>query len=416
MELSMVHPYDHFRTCTLGLVTKHGAANDLVGGTTTVLAQVMKRGSSRYSEPEVAKLIDGKGGVFFTAVEKDYSIFGCRVLPRYSDDVLDLLFDLISTPILNPMAFEIEREKLIQTVQQIKASSLQKMLFFDADRAIFGPNHLLGRSQFGDEESLSKIGIEDLSSTLSKFRENMFGFLVGNFNRTILSKVQQKFEEFSPRKLPISEQTKFPKRKNGKKVAVLSPVPSDQNAYLCLNVTTTATPLNVAMCRFSSALLGESYGSRMFRVLRDELGLGYITGSNMSVINDNLILRCFMETNPARVGEALGRLADLIVDLGRKPVSKREFETTKDFLINGLDLDFDSCLGITGKMINRRIHGLEESVESIYAEIQRVDPKELTLWWKDILAPENFSLAASGNINPSVLNEQWETEIEITIG
>lgn len=380
MDFPMIYAYDHFRTCTLGLVTNHGAAADSVAGSTAVLVQVMKRGSSRYSEQDIARLIDGKGGIFFTAVKKDYVVFGARVLPKYLEMTLNLLFDLLSNPLLEINGFEVEREKLLQNVQQINANSLQKMLFFDADKAVFGSTHPLGRSQIGDEESLSNMRVDDLHTTLTNFNKQPWGFLVGKFDQAILSKVQTKFDAFSPPRPPSGHQTHLPDRQKANKVAVISPVPSDRNVYLCLNITAKATPINVAFCRFSSALLGGSFGSRMFTILRDQLGLGYIVGSNLSILDDTLIVKCFMETNPARVGKALDRLTDLVLDLGRTPVLQREFDITRDFLINGLDLDFDSCIGITAKMINRKVHSLDESIDSIYAEIQRVDPEGLNLW------------------------------------
>jgi predicted Zn-dependent peptidase len=192
---------------------------------------------------------------------------------------------------------------------------------------------------------------------------------------------------------------------------MLIPDKEDRNAYLCVNVTTEVTPDIMGLARFSSALLGESFGSRMFSVLRDQKSFGYITGSSIKLIDKELIIRCFMETNPKRTEEALGTLMELVIDLGINLIKKEEYQTTHDFILGNLDLSFDDSRTITGKIINREVHGLPPDIESGYEETRAVTPNKLHTWWKTLIDPENFSVAVSGNFDLPDLESKWKSQL-----
>ncbi|MFX0150135.1 MAG: M16 family metallopeptidase [Candidatus Hodarchaeota archaeon] len=412
MTKTIIRSYPNLRTCTLGIVTNRGAAYDSLAGTTQVLLQTMVRGTDNYSELDIAKLIDGSGGSLFSTIEKDFAIIGAQVQPKYAERTLELLFDIVSNPVLEENHFVIEKLNLIQIFRHIQSNSLRRMLFFDADKAIFGETHPLGRPQIGTEESLNKISSEDLHNAHRDFLVEPWGFAIGAVSKELQTRLTNIFSTFFLNQAnEVQKIQKFPFRNVPPKNYVFSPDKEDRNAYLCVNVTTEATPEIMGLARFSSALLGESFGARMFSVLRDQKSFGYITGSSIKLIHKSLIIRCFMETSPNRIEEALTALIELITDLGIDLIKKEEYLTTNDFILGNLDLSFDDSKTIAGKMINREVHGLPPDIESGYEEVQSVTPEKIYSWWKNLIDPENFSIAVSGNIDLPRLESKWKSQL-----
>ena len=101
MFSTIIQPYPNLRTVCLGVVTHRGAAHDTLAGVTQVLLQTMVRGTKQHKELEIARFIDGTGGSLFSATEKDFSIIGAQIQPKYAIRTLDLLQEMISFPTLD---------------------------------------------------------------------------------------------------------------------------------------------------------------------------------------------------------------------------------------------------------------------------------------------------------------------------
>lgn len=410
MFSTVIRPYPNLRTICLGIVTHHGAGHDTLAGTTQVLLQTMTRGTEQHNEIEIARLIDGTGGSLFSTTEKDFSIIGAQIQPKLAIQTLDLLFEMISYPTLDEAHFLIEKQNLVQIYHQVQSNSLRRMLIFDADKAVFGENHPLGRSQIGTPESLEQLTKDNIHDAHQEWLINPWGFAVGEISESLHKQIDQKFSEFiSTQKIKAQEPQLFPQREIPPNNIVASSAKEEGNVYLCVNIITESNPNIIGLARFSSALLGESFGSRMFSILRDQKAFGYLTGSTLKLLNNALVLRCFMETSPERTEEAIDSLVELLTDLGKKRISPEEHNTTRDFILGQLDLSFDDSLSTASRIINRGTHGLSPDIESGYNEIEAVTSEDIHSWWKKtMLRPENISLAIIGDINPVKIRESWK--------
>ncbi len=406
-----IHPYLNLRTVCLGIVTYHGAAHDSLAGTTQVLLQTMGRGTEQHDELEIAKLIDGTGGSLFTTTDKDFAVIGAQVQPKHAMRTLELLFEMITTPSLEDSHFQIEKQNLVQLYHQVQSNAIRRMLIFDADKAVFGETHPLGRSQIGTPESINQITLDNLHETHQKLLVSPWGFAVGAISETLQSQIDQEFSNFlSSQNFEPKKTHSFPQKTVPPNNIIASSSKEDGSVYLCVNIISDIKPTTIGLARFSSALLGESFGSRMFSILRDQKAFGYLTGATLKLLDTALILRCYMETNPTRTEEAIDSLVEIISDLGKNPVSEEEYNTTRDFILGQLDLSFDDSRALTSRIINRGVHGLSPTVESRYKEIETVKTEDIHSLWKKLLHPKNFSLAIIGDMDPTKIQENWKNK------
>lgn len=410
MLSTVIRSYPNQRTVCLGIVTHRGAAHDTLAGTTQVLLQTMARGTKQHNEIEIARYIDGTGGSLFSSTEKDFSIIGAQIQPKYVIRTLDLLFEMISHPSLEESHFLIEKQNLVQIFHQVQSNPIRRMMIFDADKATFGENHPLGRSQIGTPESLEKLTKDDLQDVHHELLINPWGFAVGAISESLHKQIDQKLTEFlSNQRIKAQKLQSFPQREIPPNNLVAISTKEEGSVYLCVNIITDASPSTIGLARFSSALLGESFGSRMFSILREQKAFGYIAGSTLKLLNKSLVLRCYAETSPKRTEEAIDSLVELLTDISREIISQEEYNTTRDFILGQLDLSFDDSRSTASRIINRGVHGLPPNIESGYKEIEAVSSEEINSWWKKtLLRPENVSLAIVGDINPAQIQESWK--------
>jgi len=413
MKRPIILSFPNLRTCTVGIVTKRGTVQDQIPGTTQVLLQTITRETSNYSEQQIARKIDGKGGNLFLLVEKDFAVIGAQVRPRYAEDTFDLLFDMIKNPSLNPKHIEIETQNLIQVYQRIMANALQRLIFFEADKAVFGEKNPYSQSLIGNLESLKSISSENLHNIMPDLLIEPWGFAIGYLPKEFGKKIAEKIgSQLAVGKSKILiKKDNFSKQIKPKRL-ITSSTKEDENAYICLNLAIDMQASKLGCIRFSSGILGESYGSRMFSVLRDKKAFGYLTGSVIKLLANKIILRCFMETKPSRATEAIESLIGLISNLVEKEISTTEYKTTKNYLLGMQDLSLDDSRIIASRIINRKVHGLTPNIKASYKEIEQVTPKKLHKLWKSIFKPENLSLAISGDINPKEIENYWRNQLE----
>ncbi len=413
MQDPIIQSFPNLRTCTLGIVNSHGAAHDIIPGSTQVLMQTLPRGSSNFDELQIANLIDGTGGSLFSATEKTFSVVGTRIQRKKFHKSLDLLLDMLKSPNLEPKHIEIEKNNLIQIYNQIIDHPLRKILLLEADKAIFGQNHPFGKMVIGDPTSLKKVDTLVVAKTHRKLIKDPFGILVGNFSKKMEQRISTSFnekildlEKSKGSTLPISR----PKLTQGNINTSVNR--NDGNVYICINVTTDVSKDRIGLARFSSSLLGESFGSRMFAELRDKRGLGYIVGSSMNLVDKYLTIRCYMETSPNRAIEALGALFEIIFDLSNNEITPTEYHTTKEFILGSLDLTYDNSQMIANRILYRQIHGLSPNLDDSYTEIREVTPKGLNQFWGNIKETGNLSCAVVGNFDEVDVTDKWNSLVD----
>ncbi|MFX0125310.1 MAG: M16 family metallopeptidase [Candidatus Hodarchaeota archaeon] len=410
MFSTVIRPYPNLRTICLGIVTHHGAAHDTLAGSTQVLLQTMARGTKQHDENKIARLIDGTGGTLFSTTDKDYSVIGAQIQPKFAVRTLDLLSEMILHPTLDENHVHIEKENLIQIFHQVQSNPIRRLLLFDADKAAFGETHPLGRSKIGTPESLNQLTKEEIQATHQNLLVKPWGFAVGAISDTLQKQIIQKFSDFSATLKNIAQKPQsFPQKVTPPNYLISTPEKEVGNVYLCINIVTEMKPSLIGLARFSSAYLGESFGSKMFTILREQKAFGYIIGASIKLFGDILVQRCFMETSPKRAEEAIDSLVEILITMGKEKISLEEYTTARDFILGRLDLAFDDSQQTASRIINRKVHGLTPNVESGYKEIQEVTSEKVHTWWKKtLLQPNNLSLAISGDIDSSKIENNWK--------
>nr|MDO8119581.1 insulinase family protein [Candidatus Sigynarchaeota archaeon] len=169
-----------------------------------------------------------------------------------------------------------------------------------------------------------------------------------------------------------------------------------QNAYVSLNCRINRDLRDRAKLRFASALLGESFASRMFRIIRDERGLCYIAHTGLMFSGDYSVLSNMMDVDKMRIHEAIGSLVEITGNLATNLVPESEFAITKDYVLGKMDLDFDNPFSLLFLLASHAYSGGFSDLRSYYKELEHITIEDFHAWCQGAIQRKNLTLTVDG--------------------
>ena len=96
--------------------------------------------------------------------------------------------------------------------------------------------------------------------------------------------------------------------------------------------------------------LGGGVSSRLFRSVRDELGLAYSVGAELSATSEVGAVSAYCATAPANMGAVIDRIAAELDDLGVNGISPEEFDRSLEAVRTDLLLSADEPMARLGRL------------------------------------------------------------------
>ncbi|MHA1684094.1 MAG: M16 family metallopeptidase [Promethearchaeota archaeon] len=400
----------HLNTVTISLATRHGACHETLPGTSSILLPSLSRGTGNHSEEEINLLLDGRGSIFFQDVRGDFSYLSMRVVPEEAREAIDLLFEFLEVPLLAPGIIDAEKSSLVQRISSIMDNPMRRQFVFNIGPAVFGDGHPYANPITGFPDTVREIDRPLLASKLEHgFLIDPVCVIVSNLDDSkidgLKNQIMVNFERLSGR---IAEKRhKFPPLTVGGKNLRMRSDPRATNAYLSLNWRVTPENCSYPILRYVSALLGESFGSRMFRIIRDEKGLSYIAFTNFNQVNDNMLFSNVLDATGARAPEALETVYELTRDLADNEIDDEEFTLTRDYLLGRFDLLCDSPLGLSSALLSSIYHGGPSTSHGLQEELESVTISGIHSWCKEVVRGEYMSLSMDGSYDEEIVRKVW---------
>ena len=145
-------------------------------------------------------------------------------------------------------------------------------------------------------------------------------------------------------------------------------------------------------------ILGSSgFGSRLTEVIREQRGLTYGIYSYFYDLDHVSGLSVSTSTENKNVGEMLSLINAEFKRIQNNPVTDKEIEDAKNYLIGSLPLSLTSTDKIAGLMSSIQLDGLPmDYLDTRQLAIQNVSAADIQALAADILNPENFTTVLVG--------------------
>ena len=382
-----------------------------INGISHFLEHLFFKGSTAYPNPtDISEIVDAVGGDFNASTSKELTEYYIKAEKRHFDLIFDVLSDMVLNPLFNEAEIDKERGVVIEEMnmyQDNPASQVETNL-----EKLMWPKSSLGWEILGTKEVIKNLTRQQIFDYKDKYYQpsNIILGISGNFDRKhALEKIQKTWAVLPNKKTPtykkiIDGQTK--------PLLAVDNRPSAQQAHLALGFKSFPHNHSKNAAAFLLAnILGGSMSSRLFVAIREQKGLAYyLHASNSPYFNTgNFTIHAGVKIENAleAVKEILGELRKIRSDR----VSEIELRRAKDYVRGKLTLaQEDRHRRLDWIMDHFAFSGKIKTMEEFYKKIEAVTAGDIHKVASEIFQNNRMSLALIG---PFKNKKEFEKELHL---
>ncbi len=330
------------------------------------------KGTAAYpSTRSISEAIEGVGGSFNAATDRESTVYWVRVPRREAARAMDVVGELIVRPRLTDRDIESERTVIVEEIRSYLDDPAEycQILF---QTAMFGDGPL-GREICGEEadvRALPDAAIRDFWAAAYR-PANTVVAMVGDLGHDeavgLASAAFGSGNGMVPGFAPAPMLPAGPRLVLGHR--------STNQAQLCIGVpglprdhrdSWTLAVLN--------AVLGDGMSSRLFLSVREALGLAYDVSSGLVEYADAGSLEISAGVDPARLPAAMVAILTELIRLRDEPVPDVELDKARRYLSGGLELRMDDTRHVASWIGGQEaLHDRVLTLDQALAAVDEVD-------------------------------------------
>ena len=339
-------------------------------GAAHFMEHITFKGTAAYPTTRaVSEAIEGVGGSFNAATDRESTVYWVRVPLREMARGIEVLGDLIVRPCLRGSEIESERTVIVEEIRSYLDDPGEHVhtLF---DLAMFGDTPL-GREIAGSEESVRNLPEANLRAFwASAYRPgNVVVSAAGDISHAdVLDLVERAFGSGEASRSSFEPAPALPA---GERVMVVRR--DTTQAQLCLGIPGLRRDDPEAWTLEAvNAILGDGMSSRLFQSVREEKGLAYDVSSYVVDYADAGSFVVSAGVDPDKIAPAVGAILDEMARLRDEAVPADELARSKRYLAGRLELRMEETRHVASwlggqEALHERVLTLEGALEELEA-------------------------------------------------
>jgi len=375
-----------------------------VSGMSHFLEHVLFKGTHKRSGYDIAHSLESLGGSLDALTGRETTVFMARCLPEHIDVSVEVIADMLSNPKLS--ADDIETEKRV-VIEEIKSfEDLPDEIVHELLAKSVWNNNPIGRPILGSTDSVANFRRESILSFHKSFyaAPNTVVAATGKVDHEELCDMLARELDMPTLKAPLDSQpyaSEIPRIHHEER--------DSAQCYICLG---TLAPSYLDDRRYAaillSAILGGGMSSRLFQVVRDQLGLAYAINAGCEFYRDTGLFTIFLAVDPGMRTRAISSVARELKGLKTEGLREGELDSAKRQLKGSLILGLESVTARMSRIARLELYTgdyypVEKSIESTLA----VTEEDITEEVEKLLDPSRFSLVTVGPSSGPELSEEF---------
>ncbi len=315
---------------SMGILVGTGSAfeTDAEDGISHFIEHMQFKGTETRTAFEISDAFDALGAQVNAFTGKDMTCYYAKATTDHTAETFGLLADLFLYATYP--AHEMKREKgvILQEIKKDEDSPDDLCLDLLA-RAAFG-NANYGRNILGPAENVSGFTMEDVTRYKSAryCPDNIIISFAGNISREeALALAEQYFGSLSP---AVTEAR--PKTVVWGNGSIVKTKPIEQVHFALGFPSVDRDCDDVPAVQLMNAILGGGLSSRLFKRVREELGLAYDVYSYTSHYAETGVLTVYAGVEPQETQSAAAAIREVIEHFAKEGVSEEEFARGREQL------------------------------------------------------------------------------------
>ncbi|OGM23233.1 hypothetical protein A2961_01915 [Candidatus Woesebacteria bacterium RIFCSPLOWO2_01_FULL_39_21] len=397
----MTIPVPGVESATVAVWVGSGSRNDPrnLSGISHFLEHMAFKGTKkRKTAREITELIDEIGGEFNASTSKEWINFYIKARKQSLELLFDVLSDLVLNPIFNEKELEKEKGVILEEISLHKDNPYIKIGDFFENTIFEG--HSLEKDITGNRKSVKKFKRADLLRYVKEhfYASGMLISVAGGIRTSESEVLAKKYFGELPARRVETKIDKFKVRQESPRVRLLKKK-SDQ-AHVSFGYYSKGRGSKLKFTEaVLLAILGRGASSRLYYEIREKRALAYAIGSSVERYIDIGYFETYMGVDPKRIDEALKILQDQIYGLSSEvyPISQKELKKAKEYIKGRLALSLEDTKDVNYFMSEGYLFGIKpETPEEVYKKIDGVTVAQVLKIAKNIFDPKRANLAIIG--------------------
>ncbi|MEO0662702.1 MAG: pitrilysin family protein, partial [Planctomycetota bacterium] len=355
------------------------------------------QGTEGRSDEDIARLLEPEGG----AVRGDsLGLFG-TVAGDGWPTLLEVLGDLVQRASYpdDRIARQLARVRTRLEVEADDPRAQGGILF---KRLVYGDESHLGRSSYGDLESIDRITPEALRAHRAEHwtGRRLIVTFVGDVD---VDEVRARAEEVFG---GLAEGTAHefvapPVPARGARTSSFVRDRNQTHVHLGHVGIVRSHPDYAALAVMDHVLgTGPGFTNRITRVLRDELGLAYTVHADIhhSAGRNPGVFRAYIGTSPEHVTTAIDGFKREMRRIQDEPVPAEELDVAKSYLVGSFAMGFERAVQRASYLVSAEVHGFpDDQLTQLPAEFAAVTAEDVQRVAREHLFPDECCIVTAGS-------------------
>lgn len=388
---------NYLKSVSFGVWIKVGSVNEneTNNGISHLIEHMLFKGTKHRTAKMLADDMARIGGTMNAYTSKDCTTFYVTTLDYHLPFAIEMIADMLCNSLLTPADIDKEKEVILEEIDMYNDSP--EDLVHEMLQNNVWKDHPLGYIISGSREIVNGITREQIVSYMEQFyvSENIVISIAGNFEEEqVINYLETHFSS-------IHQGGKQPEITNPIYYKSLYQKPKDMEqvhmniAFDCIDYSSDEKYVLSVV----NAILGGSENSRLFQVIREELGLVYSICSYGSSFQTAGLFHIDVVLNPSKQKVVYDTIFHVINSLQENGISEEELFRTKEQIKTELIIGNESTrnrMSSNGKALLSigKIIPLDETIQSL----QAVTLEDVNAFMKHYLQKENSSLSLVGNL------------------
>jgi predicted Zn-dependent peptidase len=381
------------RSVALGLWVRTGSRDETPAqaGVSHFLEHLLFKGTPRFSAIEISERFDGLGASVNAATGKETTHLHARFLDEHTDEVFDLLAEMLLTPTFPDI--DSERDVVLEEIAMYEDEPQDRV--HDVLAGAVFDSHPLGRRVLGEAEVIASIPVPEIAA-YHQARYTGANIVVGAAGHVDHDRVV----ELSRRLVSPSA---------GGNGTGAAEAPSEEarlrfyeketeQYHICFGAPgiTREDERRYGLAVLDS-IFGGSTSSRLFREVREKRGLAYAVGSYSEQFTDSGLVATYVGTREDNVEEACSIIGAELERMRTEPVSADELARAKENVKGRLVLSSESTAARMSRISRATLFNLPiETLDEMLEKVDQVSVEDLEALAAELYGAERLSAACIG--------------------
>ncbi len=384
------------RPLSVGIWSRLGSRDEPPerAGVSHFVEHMLFKGTTHRTAYQISEEIDALGGYINAMTSKEYTAYYVDVLAAHLERAVDVLADLVKNPLFQPEDITKEKGVILEEIRMQEDTPQEKVFELFTER-LWDSKHPLARPIAGTSETVKSLTREGLLDQFSLYdTRHLFLVAAGDITADGLMRIaEEKLDDLGEAKRPQPERSSPPPQ-GGYHVEDRREL---KQAHICLGTIGVSKhdPRRYAL-ELMSTVLGGGMSSRLFKRIREELGLVYTVFSASSYFSDSGLFTIYLGTEPKNAVQALAVCWEEIERLQREPVPAETLQLAKEKIKGNILLGLESSHARMNRLGMAEVYSTHLSIDDVIARTMAVTAEDVQQIANDLFGSNELTLTVVG--------------------